>query len=189
MDLEVPRADRRLHPVPVATRLGERPCDGGLRGAVETQDRSTALRRSLQHPPDGRGLERARPQALELARRAGQHHDDGRARRYRARSPGAVPASPRESAPSGSVACLVTPVANSVYGLPMRSANVREIASICCSRPASTTSARPATRATISTVRSSWVGTEPTGDEAEIGGREPSASAALEILRAGRRRS
>ncbi len=77
MDLEIPSTDRRLHTVPVATCLGEGPSDRGLRGAVETQDRSTPLRSALQHPPDGRGLECARPQALKLARRTGQHHDHG----------------------------------------------------------------------------------------------------------------
>ena len=44
-----------------------------------------------------------------------------------------MPARPSESAPSGSVACLRTPVAKSAYGRPSRSAIVRETASICCS--------------------------------------------------------
>ena len=78
MDLEIPSTDRRLHTVPVATCLGEGPSDGGLRGAVEAQDRSTPLRSALQYLPNRRSLECARPQALKLARRTWQHHDHGR---------------------------------------------------------------------------------------------------------------
>ena len=126
MDLELAGADRRLHALPVAACLGECPSDGGFRACRRSAGRlDLALGRTLQHPLDGLGLESARPQASKLARRAGQHHDHGRPS-VSSTKPGAVPASPREIAPSGSVACLVTPVANSVYGLPMRSANMRE---------------------------------------------------------------
>ena len=44
--------------------------------------------------------------------------------------PGAVPASPRTSAPSGTVACFVTPCAKSAYGRFIRSAAIRETPSI-----------------------------------------------------------
>ena len=98
-------------------------------------------------------------------------------------SPGAVPARPSDTAPAGSVACFVTPVVKSEYGRPSRSAIRREIASISRSSASSTTSSRPAARATISTVRSSCVGPRPPGHEAEVG-RHPVAQRPLEVLRA-----
>ena len=51
--------------------------------------------------------------------------------------PGAVPASPSTSAPSGTVACFVTPCAKSAYGRFIRSAAIRETPSICASSSSS----------------------------------------------------
>ena len=76
-------------------------------------------------------------------------------------SPGAVPARPREIEPSGRVACFRTPALKSSYGRRRRSAIIRETAPICSSSSGSSTSGRPATRATSSTVRSSCVGPRP----------------------------
>ena len=95
-------------------------------------------------------------------------------------SPGAVPASPIETAGTGRVACFVTPGAKSAYGLRSRSATPREIASISCSSASSTTSSSPAARASSSTVRSSCVGPEAARDETRVG-LEPLAKRRLEL--------
>ena len=92
-----------------------------------------------------------------------------------------MPARPSDTEPSGRVACFRTPAAKSEYGRPSRSAIVREMLPICASSSSSRTSGRPATRATSSTVRSSWVGTEPSGDEAEVCG-ERLAEGVLEVF-------
>ena len=167
MDLEVAGANGDVEAVAVAACLVQRPGDRRLADAVEAKRPPFAEARALEDVADRLGLERSRPKPLELPGRAGEH-DHGRAPVFSTK-PGAVPARPIDIAPSGSVACLRTPCAKSAYGLPSRSANDRETASISASRSSSTTSSTPAARATISTVRSSCVGPEPAGDDAEIG--------------------
>ncbi len=104
---------------------------------------------------------RARAARAGAAPRAGPAARRRRTCPCRARRPGAVPARPSETAPSGSVACLTTPGAKSAYGRRRRSATVRETRSISASSSESTSMARPATRATSSSVRSSCVGPSP----------------------------
>src|SRR5262249_12000040 len=82
-----------------------------------------------------------------------------------------------EIAPSGSVACLRTPSSKSAYGRRNRSATARETAPISAWRPSSSTSLRPATPATTSTVRSSWVGPRPP-ETTQRSASSPSRSAA-----------
>ena len=96
--------------------------------------------------------------------------------------PGAVPASPIEIAPSGSVACLRTPCAKSAYGLPSRSAYERETASICALQvlvdgQAHAGGAGDHLHGAIVVRRP-----EPARDDAEIGS-EPFAQRGLEIGR------
>ena len=79
-------------------------------------------------------LERPRPEPLQL-RAAGPGRTTTTASRARRTSPGAVPARPSETAPSGSVACLRTPASKSAYGRLRRSATAREMPSICVSQP------------------------------------------------------
>ena len=129
----------------------------------------------VKHVSHRLGLERAGPQPLQLAGRAGQHND-GRPPLLRTK-PGAVPARPIEVAPSGSVACLRTPCAKSAYGRPRRSAydagdglDLR-LQALVDDEPT------PAARATISTVRSSCVGPSPP-DTTQRSAASPSRSAA-----------
>ena len=130
VDLEVARADRRLD----ARRRRRRPRRAPARPPTRSRRRSgaRAARAARARASSARtgSVSSARGQSrCSSPRRAGQ--DDRRPRRRsRARSPGAVPASPSEIAPSGSVACLRTPVSKSAYGRRSRSAIVREIASI-----------------------------------------------------------
>ena len=108
VDLEVAGADRRLHPVAVAARLGERLRDRRLADAEEAQRAPSGRPRPREERADGVRLERVRPQPLELRGRAGQDDDDptlsvldergpARCRRSRARRrrPGRSPASSR----------------------------------------------------------------------------------------------
>ena len=76
VDLELARADRHVHSVALAA--GGREClrHGGLRRAEEPQHAMLSRRRALEDPSHRLGLERAGPQALELARRTGQDDDD-----------------------------------------------------------------------------------------------------------------
>ena len=81
MDLEVARADRRLHAVPVAPRLGQRLGDGGLAGAEEPQDAPPGSTRRREHhlhriARDGRG-----PQSAKLAGRPREHDEHAAVRR------------------------------------------------------------------------------------------------------------
>ena len=74
MDLELARADRHLHPVSVASRLGERPGNVRLGGAVEAQG-SPARRTGPGEDPSHRlGRERPGPERLKLPRWARKHH-------------------------------------------------------------------------------------------------------------------
>ena len=137
MDLEVARADRRLHPVAVAARVGERLRHRRLARAEEAQHAPPRRPRPLQHAPHRLGLERARPQPPELRRRPRQHDDGGPAgleHDARARCPRARARSP----PPGSVACLRTPCSKSAYGRRSRSATARETAPISLWSPSST---------------------------------------------------
>ena len=77
MDLEVARADRRLHPVPVPSRLGEGARHRRLAGPEEAQDAPAGRPRQGEEPADGLGLESHRPQPGQLGRRPGQDDDDG----------------------------------------------------------------------------------------------------------------
>ena len=113
-----------------------------------------------QHAPHGLGLERPRPEPLQLAGRARKHDDDAVSPcRARSRAPfprGRATARPREASP----ACAL-PSGTSPYGRPSRSAIVREMVPICRSSSSSTASGGRRTRATSSTVRSSCVGPRP----------------------------
>ena len=130
MDLEVARADRRLdarlRPRP-PPRAPARPPTRWRRRSAARAARAAAARSST--PPHRLRLERARPQPLQLAR-AGPGDRRRPPRRVSSTSPGAVPASPSERAPSGSDACFTTPRSNSAYGRRSRSAIRRETASI-----------------------------------------------------------
>ena len=160
VDLELARADRHVHAV--ALTAGGREClgDGGLRRAEEPQH---AMLRSPAHARGRAAPARSRARGARAAgaRAAGRAARRRRTLPCRGRLQGAVPARPREIPPSGSVACLRTPVANSVYERPRRVANACEISPIRRSSSSSRTSGRPATRATSSTVRSSCVGPRP----------------------------
>jgi hypothetical protein len=72
VELEVARADRHLHAVTVAARLVERAGERRLGHAVEAEDAPLRRRRPRPQTPERLGLEHARPQLLELARRAGK---------------------------------------------------------------------------------------------------------------------
>ena len=96
---------------------------------------------------------------------------------------GAVPAIPITTAPSGTVACFVTPAAKSAYGRLSRSATAREMPSIWRSSSPSTRSGAPATRAT-QLDRAVVVGRpEPARDEADVGGGRCRAECRLELDR------
>ena len=176
VQLEVARADRHLDPVAVAARRGERLRDRRLRDAVEPQHRA-ARARARARATGAAARSRARAARASAARAA------ARAARRRRSSPtssttaGAVPTSPTDSAPSGSVACLRTPCAKSVYGRPRRSATRRESSSICASSSSSTCSPTPAARASSSIVRSSCVGPRPPETHEQVVA-SPSRSAA-----------
>ena len=171
VDLEAAGADRHLEPVAVAAGLLEGLRDLRLAGAEEAQRPPQRRRAPVEHAAHVGGLERARPEPLQLRRRPGQHDhrrpvcvDDeagrraGEAedrRRPRARSPAwsPPPRSPRT-------------------GRFIRSATMRETPSICASSSASTRMPSPATFATIATVRSSCVGPSPPDVRDEIGGAD-----------------
>ena len=99
VDLELARADRRLDPVAVASRVRKRLRDGRLGRSEEAQHLPTKRRRPLQDPAHDVGLERARPQPAELARRPGQHHH--RARAHLEDEPRRSPREPERHRPLG----------------------------------------------------------------------------------------
>ena len=115
VELEVARADRHVDPVAVAARGGERLRDRRLRDAVEPEHAACGRLRPLEQPAQRLGLEHARPELLQLARRPRA------ARRRRSRPRRARPPAPcrrgrpRARRPAASPAC-VTPSAKSVYG-------------------------------------------------------------------------
>ena len=174
MDLHVVRADRDLHPVDLTADGLE--CAGNRRfaDAVQAQHVVARRRRSLEQPPHRLGLERAGPEPLQLRRRAGK--DDRDAVPRSSTMPGAVPASPSDTPPSGSVACLRIPGSKSTNGRRNRVAMSRETLRISASSSGSTRRLRPATRARISTVRSSCVGPSPP-DTSRRSARRPSRRA------------
>ena len=101
VDLEVARADRRLDAVPVAAGVGERLRDRRLARAVEAQHapRRAAARARARAAP---ARSRARAATAAAAPRGGPGRTTtGAVRRCSSTSPGAVPASPSETAPSG----------------------------------------------------------------------------------------
>ena len=75
MDLEVARADRRLHAIPVAPRLRERLGDSGLAGAEESQDAPARRAGRREHCLHRLACHRCRPQPAKLAGRARQHDE------------------------------------------------------------------------------------------------------------------
>ena len=160
MDLEVPRADRRLHPAPVAAGLRERPGDGGLTRTVEPQHAPRWSLGAREYPPHRLRLERPRPQTPQLPGRA-RHDDDDTRRRHPARRPAPCRRARGRWRPrAGSPACG-HPARNRCTGGASARRTTREICSISRSSSSSTTSARPVTAATSSIVRSSCVGPSP----------------------------
>ena len=131
-------------------------------------------------PQRGR-LEDARPQPAQLAGRAREGdrqpavvlEEHGR---RRAGEP------ERRRRPSGIDACLRTPGAKSAYG-PAEALRdpARDPLDLAAS-PSSTTSSRPATRASVSTVRSSWVGPSPP-EKTQTSASIPSRTRCLELVR------
>ena len=160
VDLEVARADRRLDPVAVAARRGERLRDGRL------ARRRRGAARGAPAPPRARAAaaaarSRARAARARCSSRGGPGSVTATQPPAASTSAGAVPARPTTTAPSGTDACLRTPGANSAYGRRSRSATCRVHVSIRASSARVRTSGRPAARASSSTVRSSWVGPSP----------------------------
>ena len=181
MDLEVAGADRRLHPVPVAARVGEGLRDGRLARAVEPEH--AALRRR-RLPPESVciGSDSIARGQSRCSSPGGPGSTTTTQLPASSTTPGAVPAMPSETAPSGSVACFRTPGAKSAYGRRMRSANRREICSISASSASSTCSAT-ACDARHELDRPVVVGRpEATRDEADVG-FEPLAQRRLELVR------
>ena len=161
VDLEVARADRRLDAVAVAARLGERPRHRRLARAVEPEHAAPGRPHPREHALHRLGRERVRPQPLQLARRA-RAARPRRSRRCRGRRPGAVPARPIENAPSGSVACFVTPCCEVRVRPPHplgEAARDRLDLALERSRRRRARGRRP--RASSSIVRSSCVGPSP----------------------------
>ena len=180
VDLEVARADGRRDPRRLSPGLRERPRNLRLARAEEAED--AVLGRLARGP--ARAAPAPSPARAATAAAARAAAPAGRRRRRvpaSSTSPGAVPASPSETAPSGSVACLRTPVSKSAYGRRSRSANALEIRSISAFSPSSTRSGRPAARATSSTVRSSCVGPRPP-ETTHRSARSPSTKRSLELV-------
>ena len=180
MDLEVAGADRRLDAVAVAAHVRERLRHGRL-GRAEEAEHARPRRGARQHTPHGRRLQSARPQPAQLAGRAGHHDDDAPVRvddEARRGSGG-----PEHVAPSGSRRLLahalrevrVRPSAGGRRGRARSPRSPLELAS--------TTSGRPATFATSSTVRSSWVGPRPP-ETRQRSASHAATQRALELVRA-----
>ena len=169
MDLEVAGADRRLDPVAVAARLGERLRDRRLARAEEAQH--AAARRRVARASrrrSGSRLERVRPEPPQLARRPGQDDDDAAVvleHEARRRS-GEAERDARPPAPSP--ACG-RPRSKSAYGRRSRSANAREMPPISASEPSSSDERAPG-HAREQLDRAVVVGRpEAAGDDAEVG--------------------
>ena len=106
VDLEVTGADGRLHPTPLAARLRQHACDRGLAHAVEAQRAPLRRLGPREHAPHAARSRRALGQSRRSSRGGPGRATTTHAPVARARSPGAVPASPSEAAPSGNDACL-----------------------------------------------------------------------------------
>ena len=186
MDLEVARADRHLEPVAVAAGLAGTPARPATRrGRRSEACAAAAAGRRRAHA--GRAPSRARSARAAAARPAGPGRTTTGVPSASTTSPGAVPASPSEIAPSGSVACLRTPSAKSAYGRFIRSATMREMPSICASSRSSTRSSQ-ARDLRDDLDRAVVVGRpETAGADDEIG-RGDARRAAPPRARAGRRR-
>ena len=76
MDLELTCADRHVHPVPLAAGGGQRLGDGRLGRPEEPQHAVRAPRSARQNTLYRRGLERPRPEPLQLAWRARKDDHD-----------------------------------------------------------------------------------------------------------------
>ena len=75
VDLEVARADRRLHPISVAPRLREGLGDRGLAGAEEPEDAAARRARRREDGLHRRACDGRGPQPAELARRPREHDE------------------------------------------------------------------------------------------------------------------
>ena len=172
-----PRARSPLRPPPRArarppTRSGRR---SGGRGARRPGPRERGAHRRGSRARSARAA--AAPPAARAAR-------PRRGRSCSRRTAGAVPASPSETAPSGSDACLRTPAAKSAYGRRSRSATPRETPSISrCELLVDAQRRGRSPRASSSTVRSSCVGPRPP-ERMQRSAAEPSRERRRELLRA-----
>ena len=133
----------------------------------------------VEHLRERRRVDRARPEALELPGRPGQDDDDAAAGVENDAGRGARDAERARLPAAASPACA-RPAAKSAYGRRIRSANRREICSISASSAASTSSSRPATRATSSIVLSSCVGPSPP-ETRQTSASKPSSQGSFEI--------
>ena len=105
MDLEVAGADRRLHPVAVAARIGERLRDRRLARAEEAQLTQLGRPGAAEDAAHRFTLERAAHRRWSSA--GGPGSTTTTVSPCSSTRPGAVPARPSEIAPSGIVACLL----------------------------------------------------------------------------------
>ena len=126
VQLEVPGADRDVD----ARRRRRRPSRASGRSPTPRRRRSEARAARarcarVEQPAQRLGLEHTRPELLQLARRA-RAARPRRTSRSRARPPAPCRRGRSTSAPSGSVACFVTPSAKSPYGRFSRAAIRRE---------------------------------------------------------------
>ena len=79
VQLEVPRADRHVDAVTVASGGGERPCDGRLRDAEEAERAAARCADPRCQAHERICLEHARPELQQLSRRPRQRHRHARA--------------------------------------------------------------------------------------------------------------
>ena len=75
VDLELAGADRRGQAIRLSPRLGQRPCHRRLARAVEAERPPVRHSRTREHCAHRSGLERRRPEPLQLGRRAREHND------------------------------------------------------------------------------------------------------------------
>ena len=159
MDLELARADRHLHPVAVAARLGECLRDQRLAHSVEPQHATRRLRRAREDSLHRLRRDRPWPQLLQLAGRPRQDDDDARARvEHDARGR----AGDAERERSLGESCLLADSRSEVgvgAAHPLREP-ARDLLDLVLEARVHS-QRRPATRATSSIVRSSWVGPSP----------------------------
>src|SRR4029453_16258175 len=80
VDLELARADRRLHPVSVPSRIGERLGDSRLGRAEETEDGPPGAGCTFEHTPYRLRLDSTWPEPAQLARWARKRDDDAAVR-------------------------------------------------------------------------------------------------------------